>query len=47
MQLNLNSTRNRSSHIDMHTHAGSTLHNSVALNFDLLTTGLMHAKVLS
>jgi len=31
-----------SSHIDMHTHAGSTLHNSVT--YDPLTLESMHAK---
>jgi len=30
----------------MHTHAGSTLHNRVTANFDLLTSGSRHAKVL-
>jgi len=34
-------TRNPCSHIDMHTHAGSTFHNSVTL-----TSESMHAEVL-
>jgi len=39
-------TRNLSSHTDMHTHAGSSLHNPVTLTFDILTSGSMHAEVL-
>jgi len=35
-----------SSHIDMHTHDSSTLHNLVTLTFDLFTSRSMHAKVL-
>jgi len=32
--------------MDMHTHADSTLHNSVTLTFGYLTSGSMHAKGL-
>jgi len=39
-------TTNLSSRIDMHTHAGSALHNPVTFNFDLLTSGSLHAKIL-
>jgi len=40
--------RNLSSHVDMHTHAGSTPHNSVTLTFFLtfLTSGSIYAEVL-
>ena len=38
--------RNLSSHIDMHTDAGSTLHNPLALTFDLLISGSLHVQVL-
>jgi len=36
-------TRNLISHIDMHTHARSTLYNPATLTFDLLNSGSMHA----
>ena len=39
-------TWNLSSHIGVHTHAGSTLHNPVTLTFDLVISGSMHAEVL-
>ena len=40
-------TRNLGSRIDVQTHAtGSTLHNSVTLTFDLLTSGSSRAEVL-
>ena len=38
--------RNLSSHIDMHTHADSTLDNCATLTFDLLTPGSMYVEVL-
>ena len=38
IRLSINTqTRNISSRIDMHTHAGSTLRNHITLTFDLLT----------
>jgi len=39
-------TRNLSSHIETQTHAGRTLHDSVTLTFDLLTSESMHVEVL-
>ena len=39
-------TSNLSSHVDMHTHAGSTLHNPVTLTFDLFTSWSMRAEYL-
>jgi len=37
---------NLSSHIGMHTHAGSRIHNPVTLTFDLSNSGSMHAELL-
>ena len=39
-------TRNCSSHIDMHTHAGSAFDHHMILTFDLLTLGSLHAERL-
>jgi len=38
-------TRNQSNHIDMQTHADSTLHSPVTLTSDLLTSRSMDAEV--
>jgi len=42
--VNMQPTRDLSSHIDMHTHSGSTLHNPVT--FDLLTSRSMNVEFL-
>jgi len=39
-------TKALSRHVDMQTHAGSTLQNPVTFTFDLLTSASMHAEVL-
>ena len=44
--LSSDETESLSSHFDMHTHAGSTLHNPMTLTFDLLTSVSMRTEVL-
>jgi len=39
-------TRNLGSHIDVHTHAGSTFHNAVTLTFDPFSSASTRAEVL-
>jgi len=39
-------TKNLSSHIDVHTLTGSTLHNPETWTFDILTSGSMLVEIL-
>jgi len=39
-------TKNLSSHIDLHTHAGSGFYKHVTLTFELFTSRSMHAEVI-
>jgi len=45
-KTNISENEKLGSHIDMYTHADSTLHNPVILTFNLLNSESMHAEVL-